>query len=148
MSVYRNGRYYIGSLSFAQPEIMAHVENGLPNNISCFFIDDYDVKFELDMEVCYSRDDAEKSMIDVFYDYGLMPLGEVTPISLNGFSGCYLDYHIKEHNVFRREFSFDLPDPFYNFLLLTVTARSEDELKRAVQCDVFRNLLDSIQYEP
>jgi hypothetical protein len=45
MSVYRNGRYYIGSLSFAQPEIMAHVENGLPNNISCFFIDDYDVKF-------------------------------------------------------------------------------------------------------
>ena len=148
MSVYKNGRYYIGSISFVQPEIMAHVENGVPNNISCFLIDRYEVDLEVTIEVCYSRENAEKSMIETYYDYGLEPLGEVAFVSLNGFHGYYLDYHINEYHTYRREYSFDLPDQFYNFLSLTVAARSEDELKRALQCNVFGELLESIQFEP
>ena len=147
MSVHRNGRYYIGSISFVQPEIMAHVENGVPNHISCFLIDHYEVDFEVNIEVCYSRENAEKSMIETYYDYGLEPLGEVTSVSLNGYHGYYLDYLIKEYHTFRREFSFDLPDPFYNFLSITVITQSKDELDRALQCDIFKKLLESIQFE-
>lgn len=147
MSIDKNGRYCIGPVSYILPNDIEHIEDFESNAVYCFLMEKREYDFQLNMEACYSREDAKTYLHAALDDEEIEPLGEVTPFALNDLSGCYLDYFLPQYQNVRREFCFDLPDEEYNFLSVIITAQNEKKLQYALRCEMTSHFLENIRFE-
>lgn len=147
MLIHKDGRYHVGGISYAMPNHITKSDDFMLNSVYCFSIQGGKHDFEIYTEACYSKDDAKTYLHITFDDEEIEPLGEITPFSVNGLSGYYLDCFFPFLNSVHREFYFDLPDKKFNFFSVIIMAKNKKELKYALQSETVIAFFENLRIE-
>ncbi len=143
--LYKDGRYYIGPISYTMPENMIKV-NDL-NTVYCASLKDSEHAFDISTETSYSLEDAKTFLTLAFNDDEVEPLGDIMSISVNGLSGYYLDCYLPLLKSVHREFCFDIPDEDFNSFSVVIITKNEKDLRYALQSEAVASFFENLRME-
>ena len=143
----KDGRYHAGIVTFTPPNDLKIIDDSELNAVYCFSIENKEHDFSIRTEICYSRENAKAYLEAALDDDEIEPLGEITPFSVNGLSGYYLDCFFPMLESVRREFYFDIPDKEYNFFSVFILTNNEKNLRYALQSETIVNFFKTFQLE-